>query len=506
MNLQRFNIFAGLTPAEVKALLVLGPGSFVMASTIGTINVGLPAVQDEFGVSLSALKWVSIMGAIMMASMSLAFGRIGDIVGRKRIYRLGMFLYCVFSGVAALSPTFVVLLAARVVTAMGVAMSISLGIAIGAASARPERRGQIIGVLASFTAAGQLAGPSLGGFALDLSGWRGVFWANFLVAGTCCLIQWLTLRGEDEKTPQSFDAVGSALMLVGYPALLIRALDGAAAGLDGAFHVVLVRDCGGGHRCILRLGDKGQGAVVPADLLPQPDVLYRHVHARRGLIRAEPGRRCLRRFICRRCCTSPPLTFGLIMMALPVSTLIAGPIGGRLADRYDPRVVAAAGMFVTFLAVLVFARLGTGTAPLLVLVPLALIGFGGGLFRPANQVAVFAGVERVPVRFALGDAAIAGCTSRNAWYDDNDRDYRGAHVGKCRHRAGRGAAVHVYGAAAAVADCGVRVAVGSFGEEAGRAAGAGRSNGAGRRRAGELGAVYVAAARDRPAIGVSQAL
>ena len=57
------------------------------------------------------------------------------------------------------APFFVVvLLAARVVTAMGVAMSISLGIAIGAASARPERRGQIIGVLASFTAAGQLAG------------------------------------------------------------------------------------------------------------------------------------------------------------------------------------------------------------------------------------------------------------------------------------------------------------------------------------------------------------
>src|SRR5207248_2175535 len=64
VKLDRFNVFAGMTPAEVKALLVLGPGSFVMASTIGTINVGLPAVQDEFGVSLSALKWVSIMGAI----------------------------------------------------------------------------------------------------------------------------------------------------------------------------------------------------------------------------------------------------------------------------------------------------------------------------------------------------------------------------------------------------------------------------------------------------------
>jgi len=393
LNLQRFNILAGLTPAEVKALLVLGPGSFVMASTIGTINVGLPAVQDEFGVSLSALKWVSIMGAIMMASMSLAFGRIGDIVGRKRIYRLGMFLYCVFSGVAALSPTFVVLLAARVVTAMGVAMSISLGIAIGAASARPERRGQIIGVLASFTAAGQLAGPSLGGFALDLSGWRGVFWANFLVAGTCCLIQWLTLRGEDEKTPQSFDAVGSVLMLVGYPALLIGLSMGPRQGWTEPFTLFWFVIAAVGIVAFFAWETKAREplfrltyfrsltfciamfTLVVASFVQNPVSLFTPLYMQK-VLHVSAG------------------DVGLIMMALPVSTLIAGPIGGRLADRYDPRVVAAAGMFVTFLAVVVFARLGTGTAPLLVLLPLGLIGFGGGLFRPANQVAVFAGVER----------------------------------------------------------------------------------------------------------------
>lgn len=386
-----------MTPAEVKALLVLGPGSFVMASTIGTINVGLPAVQDEFGVSLSALKWVSIMGAIMMASMSLCFGRIGDIVGRKRIYRLGMFLYCVFSGVAALSPTFAVLIGARVITAMGVAMSIPLGIAIaiaiGAASARPDRRGQIIGVLASFTAAGQLAGPSLGGFALDLSGWRGVFWANFLVAGTCCLIQWLTLRGEDERTPQSFDAVGSMLMLAGYPALLIGLSMGPREGWTEPFTLVWFGIAAVGLAAffawearakepLFRLGYfrsltfcVAMFTLVVASFVQNPVSLFTPIYMQKVL-------------------SVSPSDVGLIMMALPISTLVAGPIGGRLADRYDARVIAAIGMFITFLSVLVFARLGTETSPLVVIVPLALIGFGGGFFRPANQVAVFAGVSR----------------------------------------------------------------------------------------------------------------
>jgi MFS family permease len=82
------------------------------------------------------------------------------------------------------------------------------------------------------------------------------------------------------------------------------------------------------------------------------------------------------------------------MMALPFSTLIAGPLGGRLADRYDARVIAALGAFITFLAVLVYSRMGMNSPALLILVPLTLVGVGAGFFRPANQVAVYATVSR----------------------------------------------------------------------------------------------------------------
>jgi MFS family permease len=92
--------------------------------------------------------------------------------------------------------------------------------------------------------------------------------------------------------------------------------------------------------------------------------------------------------------TIDPLQVGLIMMALPISTVIAGPIGGRLADRYPPRVIAAAGAAITFVAVLLYAQLGVSTPALFVVVPLVLVGLGGGFFRPANQVAVYADIDR----------------------------------------------------------------------------------------------------------------
>jgi MFS family permease len=87
-------------------------------------------------------------------------------------------------------------------------------------------------------------------------------------------------------------------------------------------------------------------------------------------------------------------TVGLVMMALPISTLIAGPIGGRLADRYNPGIIAGVGVFVTLLAVLFYSRLGVDTALLFIIVPLSLVGIGGGFFRPANQVAVYASVDQ----------------------------------------------------------------------------------------------------------------
>jgi DHA2 family multidrug resistance protein-like MFS transporter len=85
---------------------------------------------------------------------------------------------------------------------------------------------------------------------------------------------------------------------------------------------------------------------------------------------------------------------GALMMLLPLSTLIAGPVGGRLSDHYPPLLVAAAGVALLCLGVFAYARMDDSTAALLVVVPLVLTGVAGGLFRPANQVAAFATVRR----------------------------------------------------------------------------------------------------------------
>ena len=392
-RLKVINPVQGMAESEVKLLVLLGAGGYVLASTYTSINVALPAIQDEFGLSLSALKWVSIIGAIMVASLSLCFGRVGDLLGRRKVYRAGIIVYTIGAGLTALSPSFPMLMAFRVFMACGLAMSNPLAGAIIAGTVAPERRGQAVGMFASFQAAGMLTGPTFGGILLDLFDWRAIFIAYFAIGGSLCLMQHLLLKGNEERRHEAFDYLGAVLLLFGYPSLLIALSLGpgtgwaapitlmwfaiAAVGLSSfvvrelkfekpIFHFRFFK---GASFCVAMF------TLVVASFVQSPVTLFSPIYLQNVL-------------------DLDGFKVGLVMMALPISTLIAGPIGGRLADRYEPRVIAGVGAFITLGAVLIYSRLGIEGPLLMVVVALVLVGLGAGFFRPANQVAVYADADR----------------------------------------------------------------------------------------------------------------
>jgi EmrB/QacA subfamily drug resistance transporter len=390
--LRNANPLKGLSEEEVRLLCILGAGAFVLASTYSSINVALPEVQHEFGISLSALKWVSIIGAIMVASLSLTFGRVGDLLGRRKVYRFGLIVYGVGSLLTAVSFSFPQLMASRVFMATGLAMANPLAGAIIASSVAPERRGQCVGLFASFQAAGQLMGPTLGGFILDLTSWRMIFVTYAAISVTLSAAQWFWLKGVvEQRRTEAFDLMGSLLLLFSYPGLLIALSFGPGSGWTSTltlscFSVAVLGLIAFGIResrytkpifhfrffssttfCIAMF------TLVVASFVQNPITLFGPLYLQRVL-------------------HIDPFSVGIIMMALPISTLIAGPMGGRMADRHNPRKIAALGAALTFMAVVVYTRLGTDTSIVYMIVALSLVGFGGGFFRPANQVAVYADV------------------------------------------------------------------------------------------------------------------
>ena len=146
--------------------------STVNASAIVTV---LPIIQQELGTDIVTIGLTLTIYQLITASLLLAFGRLGDLRGQRRIFLTGPAIFLAGSALCGLAPTVETLIGARAVQALGAAMVFSNSIAILVGAFGTGERGRAIGAASVFTYSGLTAGPPLAGFITDAVGWRGIF-------------------------------------------------------------------------------------------------------------------------------------------------------------------------------------------------------------------------------------------------------------------------------------------------------------------------------------------
>jgi EmrB/QacA subfamily drug resistance transporter len=372
-------------------LLVVCLGTFFHIQSVGSISVSLSAIQKEFDTTLAAVQWIGLMGSIMLSSLSLCFGRAGDLIGRRTIFKIGLALYTAGAGLAAFSATFAQLLASRCVMALGLAMAAPMAAAIIASVYGHESRGRALGLLAAAIALGRTTGPTIGGFILHVWGWRAVFLANCIFGIATCVTLFLIFKGKEERRQVSVDFLGVLSLIVGFPSFLIALTAGTRLGWDAS-------------EIVLWLGLAAAGIV---------SFVWRESRAEAplmnlGYFSSIPFLRCILSLVLATLAFYPvaifgplyllnvigtsPLMAGLAMAALPLCSTFFSPLSGRLADRSDPRWVAILGLSIILSGVFLYARLGEDSTLTWIVFVLSILGAGIGLFIPANEKAAFSTV------------------------------------------------------------------------------------------------------------------
>jgi len=386
---------------EKSALFVATLTSFMGPFMISSINVALPAIQAEFSADAVILSWVATSFLLAMAVFLVPFGKVADIYGRKKIFSWGVVLYTLASLLAAFSFSIRMLIITRILQGVGAAMFVTTGMAILTSVFPPSRRGRVIGIYVSAVYIGLSVGPFAGGFITRYLGWRSIFAVvvPFGAASVFMTIKYLKAEWADARG-EGLDIRGSVL----YGLSILTLIYGASL-LPSLAAVYLMIAGFAGLGIFIRLELRVPHPVFEVKLFNQNRVFTFSSLAALINYSATNALTFLLSLYLQYIKGLPPQYAGSILIAQPIVMAVFSPLAGRLSDRIEPRLIASAGMMITALGLFFFISVGPDTSQVLIILTLALLGFGFALFSSPNMNAIMSAVERKYFGIASGTVA-----------------------------------------------------------------------------------------------------
>ena len=378
-------------PQRSFAFATVGLALFIAVLDGQIANIALPPITQAFAIRPVDAIWIVNGYQLAVTMVLLPLASLGEIVGYRRIYLGGLALFTAASLACAFSDTLPVLIAARAVQGLGAAGIMSINIALVRFIFPRAILGRAVGYTALIVGVSAAAGPTLAGLILAVSSWQGLFLINVPVGIVALLVGWRTLP----VTPLSarpFDypsAVLSAatfgLMILGVDSLghseaLPLALGEMAASLVVGF--VFVR-----HQL------RQSAPMLPVDLLARPIFALSAATSVCSFAAQAIAFVSLPFFLHDALGRSASET-GLLMTPWPIATALAATVSGRLADRLQPGPLAAVGLAVLAVGLLLLTMLPDGASDAELIWRLAIAGLGFGIFQAPNNKAMIASAPR----------------------------------------------------------------------------------------------------------------
>lgn len=195
------------------------------------VNVALPSIHNSLHATLSELQWTIDAYTLVLASLLMLAGSTADRLGRRRVFQVGLATFSLASLLCALAPTLELLVAARVLQAIGGAMLNPVAMSIiRNVFEDPRERAQAIGVWGAVFGLSMALGPVLGGALVDASSWRAVFLVNVPVGAVAIVLTFLFVPESRASHPRRFDPIGQLLVILALASLTYAIIEGPSRG------------------------------------------------------------------------------------------------------------------------------------------------------------------------------------------------------------------------------------------------------------------------------------
>ena len=381
-----------------SVLLVATFAAFLTPFLGSAINLALPSIGKDLNASALGLGWIASSFILSSAIFLLPFGRLADIVGRKKIFTLGILLFTISTFLIIFCRSITSLIILRIFQGVSSAMIFGTSLAIITSVYKPGERGRAMGINITAVYLGLSTGPIIGGLLTQHFGWRSIF--AFLVPfGVISVIlimrkirtEWAEARGE------KFDWKGSLIYGVSLASFMygFSKLPQVSGWLFLAAGVIL--------GILFLLFEKKIGNPVFDISL----ILRNRVFAFSGIAAlihysATSATGFFISLYLQYLHGLDARSAGLVMISQPIAMTLLSPVAGRLSDKRNPGVIASVGMALTATGLILLCFITQDTPHYLIIPLLILMGTGFGLFSSPNSNAIMSSVEKKHLGVASG--------------------------------------------------------------------------------------------------------
>ncbi len=386
------NVSKGLTVNKTLILIALGMFTFMSTLDGSIVNIAMPIMSKELSVTASQIEWVVSIYLIIISSLLMFFGRLGDVVGKTRIFKIGTAIFIIGSLIAGINLGLPFLLFARGVQAVGAAMAMSNSFGITTSSFPINQRGRAMGFIGTFVALGSVAGPAVGGLILNYLPWNYIFWINVPIGIIAIL---LGLKSLPKDVPVSANApldwLGTLEFVVFIVTFFFAILRGQAIGYThpiilGALLIAVVSII-----LFIRTEKQLKHPLLDFSIFKYSDFTFGLIAALLVFINGFFYNVLMPYYLVNARGLSSRLS-GVLLSIIPLTMVIFGPIGGVLADKFNSTKITIIGVTLVLLAQFLIMGFQLGTPFWYFIFTSIVTGIGIGMFQSPNNASVMSAV------------------------------------------------------------------------------------------------------------------
>ena len=362
----------------------------MLLSSLGTsiANVALPTLAQSFDATFQSVQWVVLAYLLAITCTIVGVGRLGDVIGRRRLMLAGIGVFTLASVLCSVAPSLAWLIAARALQGLGAAIMMALTMALVGEAIPKERTGRAMGLLGTLSAVGTALGPTLGGLLIAAGGWQAVFLVNVPLGVVSFLLARRSLPADARPAASArppFDTPGVVVLALTLAAYALAMTLGK--GRFGPLNGVLLLAAMAGAGLFVRLESRVQAPLIRLAMFRQR-VLSAGFVMSALVTTVVMATLVVGPFYLASAFALDAARVGLVMSCGPLVAALSGVPAGRLVDRLGAQRMTLAGLCMMAVGAFVLPVLSSRLAVPGYVGALAVITSGFALFQAANNTAV----------------------------------------------------------------------------------------------------------------------